>query len=118
MTESALLASLGVAAQAARPLGRGFGGGVTRGGWAGTPARWILGVGLCLVGLMLASWALFGALLDIFDTFLNAFEFFWRLLVDLGWDFNVFSLRFSLILRDVSFIRGYRFEFGAIATTS
>ena len=87
MTESALLASLGVACKAARPLGRGFGGGVTREGWAGTPARWILGVGLGPVGLVLASWALLGALLGIFDTFLNAFEFFWCLLVDLGWDF-------------------------------
>ena len=74
MTESALLASLGVAAQAARPLGRGFGGGVTRQAWGGTPARWILGVGLGLVGLLLASWALLGAHLGIFDTFLNAFE--------------------------------------------
>ena len=117
MTESALLASLGVASQAARPLGRGFGGGVTREAWGGTPARWILGVGLGPVGLVLASWALLGALLGIFDTFLNAFEFFWCLLVDLGWDFNVFSFRFSLILRDVSFIRGYCFAFEAIAST-
>ena len=69
------------------------------------------------MGLMLASWALLGALLGILNKFLNAFEFFWCLLVDLGWDFNVFSLRFSLILRDVSFIRGYCFAFEAIATT-
>ena len=81
------------------------------------PLGQVLGVGLGPVGLVLASWALLGALLDIFDTFLNAFEFFWCLLVDLGWDFNVFSLRFSLILRDVSFIRGYCFAFEAIATT-
>ena len=45
------------------------------------------GVGLGHVGLMLPSWALLGALLGIFDTFLNAFEFFLCLLVDLGWDF-------------------------------
>ena len=81
------------------------------------PLGQVLGVGLGPVGLVLASWALLGALLGIFDTFLNAFECFWCLLVDLGWDFNVFSLRFSLILRDVSFIRGYCFAFEAIATT-
>ena len=73
MTESALLASLGVADKAARPLGRGFGGGVTRQGWAGTPARWILGVGLGFVGLVLASWALLEALLGILHVFLSAF---------------------------------------------
>ena len=82
------------------------------------PLGQVLGVGLRPVGLMLAFWALLGALLDIFDTFLNAFEFFWCLLVDLGWDFNVFSLIFLLILRDVSFIRGYCFAIEAIATTS
>ncbi len=64
MTENALLASLGVAIQAARPLGRGFGGGVTLEGWAGTPARWILEVGLGPVGLMFgllgASWGALG----------------------------------------------------------
>ena len=81
------------------------------------PLGQVLGVGLGHVGLVLASWALLGALLGIFDTFLNAFESFWCLLVDLGWDFNVFSLRFSLILRDVLFIRGYCFAFEAIATT-
>ena len=81
------------------------------------PLGQVLGVGLGPVGLVLASWALLGALLGIFDTFLNAFESFWCLLVELGWDFNVFSLRFSLILRDVSFIRGYCFAFEAIATT-
>ena len=86
MTESALLASLGVAIQAARPLGRGFGGGVTREAWAGTPARWILGVGLGPVGLVLASWALLGALLGILHVFLSAFGALWRLLVDLGLD--------------------------------
>ena len=85
------------------------GGGDWRGGfWELVWALW---------GSCLASWALLGALLDIFDTFLNAFESFWCLLVDLGGIFNVFSLRFSLILRDVSFIRGYCFAFEAIATT-
>ena len=69
------------------------------------------------MGLVLASWAFLGALLGIFDMFLNAFEFFGCLLVDLGWNFNIFSLRFSLILRDVSFIRGYCFAIEAIATT-
>ena len=33
VTESALLASLGVATKAARPLGRGFGGGVKHQTW-------------------------------------------------------------------------------------
>ena len=51
------------------------------------PLGQVLGVGLGPVGLVLASRALLGALLGIFDTFLNAFEFFWCLLVDLGWDF-------------------------------
>ena len=81
------------------------------------PLGQALGVGSGPVGLVLASWTLFGVLLGIFDTFLNAFESFWCLLVDLGWDFNAFSLRFSSILRDVSFIRGYCFAFEAIANT-
>ena len=51
------------------------------------PLGQVLGVGLGPVGLVLASWALLGALLGIFDMFLNAFESFWCLLVDLGWDF-------------------------------
>ena len=40
------------------------------------PLGQVLGVGLGSVGLVLASWALLGALLGIFDMFLNAFEFF------------------------------------------
>ena len=81
------------------------------------PLGQVLGVGLGPVGLMLASWALLGALLGIFDTFLNAFESFWCLWSIWGGIFNVFSLRFSLILRDVSFIRGYCFAIEAIATS-
>ena len=45
---------------------------------------------------------------------LSFFGVFWSIW---GGIFNVFSLRFSLILRDVSFIRGYCFAFEAIATT-
>ena len=81
------------------------------------PLGQVLGVGLGPVGLVLASWALLGALLGIFDMFLNAFESFWCLWSIGCGIFNAFSLRFSLILRDVSFIRGYCFAFEAIATT-
>ena len=56
-------------------------------GWASRRARWILGVGLGHVGLMLASWALLGALLGILNVFLIASGSLWRLLVDLGLDF-------------------------------
>ena len=35
--------------------------------------RWILGVGLGHVGLMLVTWALLGALLGIFNVFLAPF---------------------------------------------
>ena len=47
---------------------------------------WALGLGH--VGLMLASWALLGALLGILNVFLSAFGSLWRLLVDLGLDFS------------------------------
>ena len=40
------------------------------------PLGQVLGVGLGFVGLVLASWALLGTLLGIFDTFLNVFESF------------------------------------------
>ena len=52
------------------------------------PLGQVLGVGLGHVGLMLASWALLGALLGILHVFLNAFGLFDTLLVDLGWDFK------------------------------
>ena len=45
---------------------------------------------------------------------LSLFGAFWSIRGDI---FNAFSLRFSLILRDVSFIRGYCFAIEAIATT-
>ena len=88
MTESALLASLGVAAQAARPLGRGFGGGVKHRAWGSRRVRRILALGLGHVGLLLVTWALLGALLGILEVLLSAFGSLWRLLVDLGLDFS------------------------------
>ena len=51
------------------------------------PLGQVLGVGLGSVGLVLASWALFGALLGILHVFLSAFGVHLRLLVDLGLDF-------------------------------
>ena len=45
---------------------------------------------------------------------LSLFGAFWSIRGEI---FDVFSFRFSLILRDVSFIRGYCFAFEAIATT-
>ena len=51
------------------------------------PLGQVLGVGLGHVGLVLASWALLGALLGILHVFLSAFGSLWRLLVDLGLDF-------------------------------
>ena len=105
MTESARSASLGVASQAARPLGRGSGGGVKREAWASRRVRWILGAGLGHVGLMLASWALLGALLGILNVFLSAFGSLWRLLVNLGLEFWFIFARFLIFLCDFSFIR-------------
>ena len=60
--------------------------------------RWILGVGLGHVGLMLASWALLGALLGILEVLLSAFGSLWRLLVDLGLDFWFIFVRFYMFL--------------------
>ena len=48
------------------------------------PLGQVLGDGLGHVGLMLASWALLGALLGIVHVFLSTFGALWRLLVDLG----------------------------------
>ena len=76
--------------QAARPLGRGSGGGVEHRAWARRRVRRILALGLGHVGLMLATWALLGALLGILEVLLSAFGSLWRLLVDLGLDFWVF----------------------------
>ena len=106
MTESALLASLGVAGRAARPLGRGSGGGVTREGWARSRVRWIWALGLGHVGLMLvgflgASRGAFGH----FECVLSALGSLWRLLVDLGLDFWFIFARFLIFLNDFSFIR-------------
>ena len=64
---------------------------------------WALGLGH--VGLMLASWALLGALLGILNVFLIASGSLWRLLVDLGLDFWFIFARFFICLCDVSFIR-------------
>ena len=105
MTESARLASLGIALQAARPLGRGSGGGVKREAWASSRVRRIWALGLGHVGLMLASWALLGALLGILNAFLSAFGPLWRLLVDLGLDFWFIFARIFIFLCDFSFIR-------------
>ena len=52
------------------------------------PLGQVLALGLGHVGLMLASWALLGALLGILNVFLSAFGSLWRLLVDLGLDFS------------------------------
>ena len=69
------------------------------------PLGQVLGVGLGHVGLMLASWALLGALLGIFGVFLSAFGSLWRLLVDLGLDFWFIFARIFIFLCDFSFIR-------------
>ena len=58
------------------------------------PLGQVWGVGLGHVGLMLASWALLGALLGILNVFLSAFGSLWRFLVDLDWIFVFFSLDF------------------------
>ena len=64
-----------------------------------------LSVGLGRMGLMLASWALLGALLGILCVFLSALGSLWRLLVDLGLDFWCIFARFYIFLCDFSFIR-------------
>ena len=69
------------------------------------PLGQVLGVGLGSVGLVLASWALLGALLGILEVLLSAFGSLWRLLVDLGLDFSFISARFFIFLCDFSFIR-------------
>ena len=62
-------------------------------------------VGLGHVGLVLASWALLGALLGILHVFLSAFGPLWRLLVDLGLDFWFIFARILSFLCDFSFVR-------------
>ena len=52
------------------------------------PLGQVLAFGLGHVGLMLATWALLGALLGILEVLLSAFGSLWRLLVDLGLDFS------------------------------
>ena len=117
MTESALLASLGVAVKAARPLGRGSGGGVKRETWASRRVRRILALGLGHVGLMLASWALLGALLGILNVFLIASGSLWRLLVDLGLDFWLICARILIYFLRFFVSSLIFFAFEAIVTT-
>ena len=69
------------------------------------PLGQVFSMGLGHVGLMLASWALLGALLGILNVFLSAFGSLWRLLVDLGLDFWFIFARFLIFLCDFSFIR-------------
>ena len=71
MTESARLASLGIAFQAARPLGRGSGGGVEHRAWAGDTCAADLGAwfGPCgaHVGFLGASWGALGHFECVFE---------------------------------------------------
>ena len=69
------------------------------------PLGQVFSMGLGHVGLMLASWALLGALLGILNVFLSAFGSLWRLLVDLGLDFWFIFARFFIFVCDFSFIR-------------
>ena len=117
MTESALLALLGVACKAARPLGRGFGGGVTRQAWAGTPARWIFG---CWFGPCRAHVGLLGASRGALGHVACVFERVWVSLTP----FDRFGVGILVYFRsnfhflcDFSFIRRYFFAFEAIANT-